>query len=414
MNLKTRRGFLGAAVGSASLLCSSRCLAGSWNQWRGPSRNGLVDGTTEWPQRLTDRLSEVWRKELGPSYSGPIVSEGSVFVTETKNKKDEVVSSLDLGSGSLNWSKSWAGAMSVPFFARANGSWIRSTPAVADGRLLVGGMRDVLVCFDARTGDQLWANDLVETQKSQLPSFGFVCSPLIIDQFAYVQAGGGLLKVEMASGRVVWRTLEDGGGMNGSAFSSPVMSSIGGQQQLVVQTRTALAGVDPADGRKLWSVDVPSFRGMNILPPTVHQDTVFTSSYGGGSFCYAIEHDDAGWKVTQKWKTTVQGYMSSPMVFGDHVYLHLKNRRFTCIDLATGKQKWSSRPYGQYWSTVTQGDRILALDQRGKLLLIEPSPDDFKLIDQQDVATDSWAHLAVVDDLVLVRDLDALIVYRWA
>lgn len=411
MSIQSRRSFLSTAFVTSSL--ASQCWAGSWNQWRGPSRNGLVDGDFEWPQELNGRLTEVWRKSLQPSYSGPIVSEKQVFVTETVEKKEEVVTALDLQKGGKIWSNRWDGAMSVPFFARANGSWIRSTPAVAEGRLLVGGIRDVLVCLDTTTGEQLWANNLVETQNSKVPSFGCVCSPLIEGQFAYVQAGGGLLKVAMATGEVVWRSLDDGGGMYGSAFSSPVLTSLCGKKQLVVQTRKTLAGVDVEDGRKLWSVDIPAFRGMNILPPTVHKDTVFTSSYGGGSFCYDVKQVNNNWTVSQKWKTTVQGYMSSPLVFGDHVYFHLKNRRFTCLDLATGKQKWSSRPYGQYWSTVTQGDRILALDQRGQLLLIEPSVDEFKLIDKQDVATDSWAHLAVVDDLVLVRDLNALIVYRW-
>ena len=106
--------------------------------------------------------------------------------------------------------------------------------------------------------------------------------------------------------------------------------------------------------------------------------------------------------------------MSSPMVFDSHVYVHLKNRRFSCLDLNSGSQKWSSKPFGQYWSMVAQGNRILALDERGELLLVEPSTEEFKLVDRFKVTSNAWAHLAVVDDLVLVRDLNALTVYRWA
>ncbi len=411
MSSLNRRTFLAA---SAAGLATQNALAASWNQWRGPSRNGMVDGNFEWPDKISGRLKEVWRRPLQPSYSGPIVSEGQIYLTETVDKRDEVVTAVGLQDGKKQWSQSWPGAMSVPFFARANGSWIRSTPAVSDGRLLVGGIRDVMVCLDTATGAKIWENDFVATQKSDLPSFGFVCSPLIDGDYAYVQAGGGLLKLELATGNVVWRSLADGGGMYGSAFSSPVIATIGGVEQLLVQTRKELAGVSPEDGRKLWSVEVPAFRGMNILPPTVFGDTVFTSSYGGGSFCYSIQQSGDSWTVEKLWKNTVQGYMSSPMVFGEHVYLHLKNRRFTCMDLKTGRQKWSSRPYGKYWSSAVQGDRILALDERGKLLLIQPTPDEFTLLDEKDVATNSWAHLAVVDDMVLVRDLNELIVLRWA
>ena len=406
-----RRSFLA----SSAALATSSALAGEWNQWRGPFRGGQVASDFPWPLTLQGgHLTELWRKPLQPSYSGPIVSNDQVFVTETIAKKSEAASAYSLQDGKQAWIQQWPGAMSVPFFARENGSWIRSTPAVSGGRLLVGGIRDVLVCLDTSTGSELWRNDFVATQGSALPSFGFVCSPLIDGEFAYVQAGGGLLKLAMSTGEVIWKSLTDGGGMYGSAFSSPVFADLEGQRQLLVQTRSELVGVNADDGEKLWSTKIPAFRGMNILPPTVHNNTVFTSSYGGGSFCFEVKQSGGQWTVRQLWKNTVQGYMSSPLVLDDHVYLHLKNRRFTCMRLSDGKQLWSSRPYGKYWSSVTDGEHILALDQRGDLLLIQPNPESFKLVDQRSVASDSWAHLALVDDLVLVRDLNALIVYRWS
>ncbi len=70
-----------------------------WTQWRGPSRDGQVAGSA-WPDRLTDEnLKQRWRVELGPSYSGPVVAEGRVFVTETDNEKFEVVRALDQRTG---------------------------------------------------------------------------------------------------------------------------------------------------------------------------------------------------------------------------------------------------------------------------------------------------------------------------
>ena len=202
MSFLNRRNFLATTAVSA---LASQGLAATWNQWRGPSRNGMVDGDFAWPTKLEGRLREVWREDLQPSYSGPIVAEGKVFVTETVDKKNEVVKAFSLSDGEKLWEKSWEGSMSVPFFARSNGSWIRSTPAFADGKLLVGGIREVLVCLDAETGQQIWANDCVEKHKSEVPSFGFVCSPLIEGDYAYVQAGGGLLKLELNTGNVVWR-----------------------------------------------------------------------------------------------------------------------------------------------------------------------------------------------------------------
>ena len=142
--------------------------------------------------------------------------------------------------------------MKVPFFAARNGSWVRSTPAYDGEYLYVAGMRDVLVCLRARDGSEVWRVDFMETFDTPLPDFGFVCSPLVIGDAVYVQAGGGFARLERKTGAVRWRSLQDGGGMQDSAFSSPVLASLQGVPQLVVQTRAALAGVDPEDGTVLW------------------------------------------------------------------------------------------------------------------------------------------------------------------
>src|SRR5690606_1412577 len=106
-----------------------------------------------------------------------------------------------------------------------------------------------------------------------------------------------LCRLEKATGRVVWRVLDDGGGMSGSAFSSPVLATLAGRRQLVVQTRTKLCGVDPESGDLLWSKAVPAFRGMNILTPTVIGNTLFTSTYGGKTFLYEVVAKEGGFNV---------------------------------------------------------------------------------------------------------------------
>ena len=201
--------------------------------------------------------------------------------------------------------------------------------------------------------------------------------------------------------------------MNGSAFSSPVFATICGVPQFVVQTRTRLAGVDPEDGAVLWSQKIAAFRGMNIVTPTVIGDSVFTSSYGGRSSLFSIARDEQGWQIEIAWNHKSQGYMSSPVVIDDHIYLHLRNQRFVCLEAKTGAERWTSKPFGKYWSTVANGDKLLALDQGGELLLIQASPDEFKLIGRRKVADNSWAHLAIVNQQIFVRDLRAMKAFAW-
>ena len=105
---------------------------------------------------------------------------------------------------------------------------------------------------------------------------------------------------------------------------------------------------------------------------------------------------------------------SSPIVIDGHAYVHLRNQRFACIELATGKEAWITTPFGRYWSLVAQGDRILALDETGELRLIRATPEAFDLRGTAQVAErESWAHLAVEGDELLVRDLEGITAYRW-
>jgi len=384
----------------------------NWPQWRGPHRDSIITGGSAWPKDLKN-LSRQWRVALGPGYGGPIVWGDQVFTVETLSAKDEVVRSLNRSDGRERWRASWAGAMRVPFFAKRNGDWIRATPACDGESLYVAGMRDVLVCLNTQDGTERWRVDFPAKLETPLPSFGFVSSPLVIGEFVYVQAGGAFIKLNKTTGEILWRTLDDSGGMS-SSFSSPIEATLHGERQLVVQMREELAGVDPHDGAVLWKQTVPSYRGMNILTPTVFGNGLFTSTHKNKTFFYNIGRSEGGFEASQAWTLPGQGYMSSPVVIDGHAYLHLGNGRLCCIDLRSGKQTWRSRPFGQYWSMIARGDRILALDERGELLLIAANPREFQLLDRREVDEgESWAHLALCDDQVFVRDLTGISVFQW-
>ena len=415
--MKTLRLSLATVVTALHLIAvHSQAEPATWPQWRGPNRDGQVSGAA-WPEKLdTNHLRQVWRVELGPSYSGPIVGADRVFTTETKDKKFEIVTAFDRATGKELWRAQWEGAISVPFFAKSNGDWVRSTPALDGDRLYVAGMRDVLVCLNARDGKEVWRKDFVQELKTPPPDFGFVCSPLVDGDAVYVQAAAALVRVNKHTGEVVWRTLADKGGMWGSAFSSPTIATLAGQRQLLVQTRDQLAGVNLADGKVLWSQPVEAFRGMNILTPVAHNDTLFTSSYGGKTIGFKVTQVDGSFKLTQSWTHKAQGYMSTPVVINGVAYEHLKSQRMMAIEVETGRELWTaSEAFGKYASLVAQGDRILALDQRGLLYLLRANPKQFELLDKRRLNdSEAWAHLAVADNDLFVRELNALAAYRWA
>ena len=106
--------------------------------------------------------------------------------------------------------------------------------------------------------------------------------------------------------------------------------------------------------------------------------------------------------------------MSSPIVVDGHAYLHLGSGRLTCLDLEAGEGRWTSQPFGKYWSKVVQGDKIVALDEEGSLHLVRANPESLEVLDSRSVSdAETWGHLAVAGDELFVRELEAIAAYRW-
>jgi len=379
-----------------------------WNQWRGPSRNGVWPG--ELPKSL-ESLELAWEKPLQPSYSGPVSDGKVVFTTETVDQSFERVTAYDLETGDLKWTSQWEGAITVPPYAMANGSWIRSTPALAEDSLVVLGMRDEVVCLEPATGKIRWQADLSARFNARRPSFGGVSSPLIDQGAIYVMAGGSTVKLSLADGSTIWRTLADEG-EDDDALSSPVIDTIDGKRQLVVQTRTRLCGVDLETGSLLWSARIEAYRNSNILTPLVFGNRVFTAAQRGRSHCFEISEENGTWSCQELWNQKTQAYMSSPIMDGETIFMHSSNERLLALDMATGEILWTSNPLGKYQSLVRNDKILLALKSDGELLMIELRRDDLVIVGKRKVAEDSWAYLGVFDGGLLVRDLNALKVYR--
>lgn len=396
-------------------------VSADWNQWRGPDRDGVVvGGDMGFPDSLGEgSLTKLWSAPLAEGYSAPVTASGQLFTFETKSKENEIVRAFSLKTGEPAWDVPWAGSMKVPFFAAKNGSWVRSTPTINNGAIYAGGMKDVLVKMDASTGKELWRVDFTQRDETEVPSFGQVCSPLFDDGHLYVQAGLAVAKLDAQTGKTLWRSMEDERAMFGSAFSSPVITDLAGKRQLIVQARLAMAGLDLETGEVLWTTPVKAFRGMNILTPTpVGDGRIFTASYGGGAFLFEISStDDGKFAVEQVWNNEkLEGYMGNPAFIDGHIYLHGRDKKLHCIDLANGEAKWSTdEEFGEYWSMIQKGNRVLALDQKGELVLFEATPEAFKPLDRREISPKdpTWAHIGLDGNRVLIRSLKGVSVWEW-
>ena len=329
----------------------------TWNQWRGQDRTSVIS-QDNWPRHLgAETLREQWSVPLNEGYSSPVLTQRMVYSLETRDKTDEVFRAFDRHSGEELWSYTVPGAMKVPFFAARNGSWARSTPATDQKRVYFLTMLDVLTCLDAETGNLVWQVDLKQREGTDIPTFGGVSSPLIDGDYLYIQGGHAAAKLDTRTSENLWRVLEDRRGMFGGSFSSPIIASLHGVRQFIVQTRSTLAGVDLESGEILWSRPVKASRGMNILTPLVSKNRIFTASYGGGSFCYEIGLENGAFSVDLAWQNKeLEGYMTTPVTVGNCIYHQGRDKKLYCIDFETGDVQWTSdKAFGQYWSMVVNG-----------------------------------------------------------
>ena len=386
----------------------------SWPQWRGPTRDGKVTGAP-WPTTLQGaHLNELWRIELGPSFSGPVVSKDKVFVTETTEKKYEVVRALHPKTGKEIWRARWESAMKVAEIGTSMGSWIRATPTYDSGDLFVAGMRDVLVCLDAETGAVRWRADFHARYGTPVPELGLVSSPLVVGDGAYVQAADSLVRVDRKTGKSAWRSLLRSDVGQG-AYSSPAFAVIHGRPQLLVADIDDIAGVDPPTGKVLWKRTLDSYDQGCILAPVAYRGGIFMSTRTSRTGYYPLLNKEGQFTIGDGWKNKLVVYMSHPVVIGDHAYMHLKNGRMASVDLRSGGENWvSTRRFGKYCSMICREDRILALTNEGQLLLIHARPDRFVLVDSRTIsAAETWGHLAMAGKQIYVRERDAIVAYRW-
>jgi outer membrane protein assembly factor BamB len=77
-----------------------------------------------------------------------------------------------------------------------------------------------------------------------------------------------------------------------------------------------------------------------------------------------------------------------------------------CIETKTGKELWNRPRVARYHAALvrTGDDRLLMLDDFGNLTLLDPSPKGYRELARAKVCKPTWAHPAVSDGRLYLRD----------
>src|SRR5262249_25759493 len=128
-------------------------------------------------------------------------------------------------------------------------------------------------------------------------------------------------------------------------------------------------------GELLWRHPFGNQFHATCASPVYHDGKLFVSSaYGCGSAMLDVTLTDGKWSVKEVWNTkTMQNLMATSVIHQGHVYgWHgdIATMFFRCLDLETGKQKWTERLAGRVCFLAAEG-HLICLHEGGTLQLLE-------------------------------------------
>jgi outer membrane protein assembly factor BamB len=369
-------------------------------------------------------LDRVWEREVGEGYSGPVASGDRVFVHSRRGGR-EVVASLALTDGEELWRNGYDAPFTQDPSAGPHGRGPFATPCLADGRLFTLGIRAVLLAWDAESGALLWQKDYAGEFDPAFTYFGAAASPRVWGDLCFVHFGGqkeenvgrpgrgAMVALSVADGRERWRWTGDSAGLG----ASPVIRVIDGQPQLVFKARASIVGVEPRTGRELWRIPFSVDMENTIVTPLFVDDVLVTSDYQKGMFAWRIERRGDRWVPRELWHHREASlFTSSPVVAGGQVVglSELRRGQLFGLDPADGRMLWRGEArWGEHASLIASGAQVLVFREDGSLVVGDVSAHRFQERRRYRVGRRlMWAHPAVVDDRIVVRDGRRLVVYR--
>ncbi|WP_267642332.1 outer membrane protein assembly factor BamB family protein [Haloarchaeobius amylolyticus] len=183
-----------------------------------------------------------WSADIG-GLGSPTVVEDTLYVTGepggwagendyADNWGPQTVAALSIADGSEQWT------------ATADGM-VDTSPAVADGSLVVGG-EGLVTAFDAETGEKQWTAD--RRGEGVEPEDGITTTVSVVDGTVYGQTAAGVFALDAATGETVW-TREDTRepGTAGTTISAGLGWDGAGLERVAVTEDSVFATVEDAE-----------------------------------------------------------------------------------------------------------------------------------------------------------------------
>ena len=355
--------------------CSLVSQAQDWPHWRGPNHDGISTETDIDTSSLnTPKI--VWQADVGIGFSAVSVAGGKAYTMGNVDKNKDIVYCFDALTGKELWRYDYVEPLDPKYYEGG----ASATPTVHDGKVYTLSKSGKLFCLDAQDGTVVWQ----KTLKHKTPTWGFSSSGIIVGDHILFNVGSAGIALNKNDGRIVWDSKPTECG-----YASPVpFKTPDGRLLIALFAKESLMAVDPVDGKMVWDFPWRTQHYVNAADPIiVGQEAFITSGYNrGAALVRFADTPKAVWEAK-----SMRSQMSGPVRIGDYVY-GINQNQLACVEWATGKQLWAEPKTGN-GTLAAVGDTLIVLSERGRLMFVKAVPDGFVELSGAEVLTGGrcWA-----------------------
>jgi outer membrane protein assembly factor BamB len=390
------------------ILSSSDSFSQDWPQWRGIERDGKTTGfkaPSAWPAEL----KQEWKVNVGFGDATPVLSGTKIYLN-TRQGNDEAVLCLDALTGKELWKNQYPStAVTGPAGSHPGP---RSTPSVANGKVVTFGASAILSCLDANTGKLVWRR---ENPTNTVPQFFTGMSPLIVDNICIAHVGtkdnGEVIALDLNTGNEKWKWAGDG-----PAYASPSVMTIEGKKILIVQTEKNLMALGLLDGKLLFQVATPvQQRFYNCVSPYIDGQTIYLTGQGTGMKAIKVEKSGNEYVTKETWSNPLVGAKwNTPILKDGFLYGFSDQKRIYCLNAATGQTAWIDNAVNSDFATIVDcGSVIIGLPSTANVIVFKPVPEAYSEIARYKVSeTPIYSFPVISGNLIYIKDAESLILYK--
>ncbi len=204
------------------------------------------------------------------------------------------------------------------------------------------------------------------------------------------------------SGKEVWRTPRDA---NSGDVTAGWVSPLVVRGELVLVGSKMLAGYDPAAGKELWH-STKGVLGIPLASPVAGHGMVFASGGVPDKRVLAVPLGGSG-EVAEKWTYPKgAGYVPSPILYGDYLYVMNDHGLLTRLDARTGKPIYEGKrppePGDYLASPVAFGGKLFITNTEGDTLVIKAGPEHH-VLRKNSLDEPVYASFAIIDGSIFIR-----------